>query len=189
MPFLRQHAAAFAAERGDQQREWTRRGVHVAVGRSRPQKGRPAGGPSGSGCVSARRDRRTGTEPPHARPRHTARSRRSSRPRWRPDRSPQRVGIRLHRERRTTREPDAGVIAGADFVVDAETGAHYALAALGAFRRRRRARDVGAPAGRHSAPAFADPRLMPVPSRQFDRKCCGWPGQVTSRFLSRRGWP
>src|SRR5690348_10636545 len=42
----------------------------------------------------------------------------------------QRIGRGLHGERRTARETDAGVIAGADFIVDTELRTHYALAGL-----------------------------------------------------------
>src|SRR6185503_4416944 len=42
----------------------------------------------------------------------------------------QRIGARLHGERRTAGEADAGVVAGTDLVVDAELGAHDARAGL-----------------------------------------------------------
>ena len=42
----------------------------------------------------------------------------------------QRIGARLHGERRAAGEAYAGMIAGADLVVDAELGAHDARAGL-----------------------------------------------------------
>src|SRR6185312_16981513 len=42
----------------------------------------------------------------------------------------QRVGAGLHHQRRATGEPDAGVIAGADLVVDAEARAYHPPAGL-----------------------------------------------------------
>ena len=42
----------------------------------------------------------------------------------------QRIGRGLHGERRAARQPDAGMVAGADLVVDAVAGARHALAAL-----------------------------------------------------------
>ena len=42
----------------------------------------------------------------------------------------QRIGIGLDRQRRAARQPDAGMVAGADLVVDAEARPHHARAAL-----------------------------------------------------------
>ncbi len=42
----------------------------------------------------------------------------------------QRIGIGLDRQRRAAGQPDAGMVAGADLVVDAEAHPHHALAAL-----------------------------------------------------------
>src|ERR1019366_8272775 len=42
----------------------------------------------------------------------------------------QRIGRRLHRQRRAARQTNAGMVAGADFVVDAVARARDALAAL-----------------------------------------------------------
>src|SRR5579864_5729846 len=46
----------------------------------------------------------------------------------------QRVGIGLDGERGAAREPDAGMVAGADFVVDAIARPHHALATLQLLR-------------------------------------------------------
>ena len=40
----------------------------------------------------------------------------------------QRIGIGRYGQRRTSREPDAGVVAGADVGIDAEPCAHHTLA-------------------------------------------------------------
>jgi hypothetical protein len=42
----------------------------------------------------------------------------------------QRIGIGFHRQRWATRQPDTGMVAGTQLVVDAETGLHHPLAAL-----------------------------------------------------------
>src|SRR5262249_49141061 len=44
--------------------------------------------------------------------------------------APQRIGIWFHRQRWTARQPDAGMVAGAQLIVDAKTRFHHPLAAL-----------------------------------------------------------